>query len=202
MFNSLSRTNQYLTGKARRSLVELTWLLKWTWARIPAWLWYWAFWSIHVSWGSAYLSSITWWLMGTAWKPFWARSATTLETLRSSVSYRGVWERWLKAKRTRTQRSPGSPRRRLFQAGIKCSVLYSVEYKGLNCFPMELKKTILSKCGETLFPICELLFLLGMYGTSLVAQTVKNLPELQETHRELFHSSQFRRLSTKTAILL
>ena len=46
---------------------------------------------------------------------------------------------------------------------------------------MELKKTILSKCGETLFPICELLFLLGMYGTSLVAQTVKNLPVMQET---------------------
>ena len=45
---------------------------------------------------------------------------------------------------------------------------------------MELKKTILSKCGETLFPICELLFLLGMYGTSLVAQTVKNLPVMQE----------------------
>ena len=45
---------------------------------------------------------------------------------------------------------------------------------------MELKKTILSKCGETLFPICELLFLLGMYGASLVAQTVKNLPVMQE----------------------
>ena len=100
--------------------------------------------------------------------------------LSSSVSYRGAWEQRLKAKRTRTQRSPASPSRRLFRAGVKCSVLYSVEYKGLNCFPMELKKTILSKCGETLFPICELLFLLGMYGASLVAQTVKNLPVMQE----------------------
>ena len=46
---------------------------------------------------------------------------------------------------------------------------------------MELKKTILSKCGETVFPTCELLFLLGMYGICPVAQTVKNLPAMQET---------------------
>ena len=133
---------------------------------------------MHVIWGSAYLSSVP--QMGTAWKPFWARRATTLETLSSSVTYR-VWEGQLQAKGTCTQGSPGSPSCRLFQAGIKCSVLYSVEYKGLNCFPMGLKKTILSKCGETVFPTCELLFLLGMYGTCLVAQTVKNLPAMQET---------------------
>lgn len=155
MFNSSSCTNQHLTGEAKRSLVEFTWLPKWTWAWIPAWLWV-----LDILVYSCFLrlSIFIFHYMvtdGDGMKPFWARSATTVETLSSSVSYRGVCERRLKAKRTRTQHSPASPSRRWFQAGVKCSVLYSVEYKGLNCFPMELKKTILSKCGETLFPICK-----------------------------------------------